>query len=224
MDTALQTVPASLPGIYSNNYPPEYEQYASSFGANLESIGWSWWDTQTYVSAATLNLTRFFSATRALDLCNMEVAGQLAAPKAFLMRAIRFYVRQRPRSVARAAAASAQTGALDNIAQLVNTGVLQFSVGSKVYSQVPLWMLTAGGGPSGVASGEGATADPGAQSDYAQCGIADPRAVFTLSKPIFIKPQMNFQVDLFWPAALTLAGGDTALQVVLDGDLLRSVQ
>jgi hypothetical protein len=60
--------------------------------------------------------------------------------------------------------------------------------------------------------------------DYAQNGIADPRAVNTLSKPLFIGPQINFNARVDWAAALTLSGGDTAITFLLDGDLLRPVQ
>lgn len=213
-----------LPGIFTNQYPREYEQYNSQYGGQIEAIGWKWWDTQTYVSGTTVALTNFFNVRATTDLSNMEVAFQLAAPKAFLVRAIRFFVKQRPRSVARAAATNPQTGAVDNIAQLINTGVFTLTIGNKVYNQEPLWCLTAGAGVGGLIGAEGATADPGAQSDYGQSGIADPRAVNTLSKPIFIAPQINFNAQLTWPAAITLAGSDTPVTVLFDGDLLRPVQ
>jgi hypothetical protein len=87
----------------------------------------------------------------------------------------------------------------------------------------PLWCLTAGGGAMGML----AIAAGGAafnSMDYAQNGVADPRAVNTLSKPLFIGPQINFNGVVNWPAALTLAGGNTDLTILLDGDLLRPVQ
>lgn len=211
-------------GNYSGSYPAEYEQYNSQYGGKIESIGWKLWDTQTYVSATTTQLPQWFNVRATPDLSNMEVAFQLAAPKAFLVRAIRFYVKQRVRSNARAASAAVQPGAIDNIAQLCNTGVWVFTIGNKVYNMEPLWCLTAGGGATGVLALEGATADPGAGIDYAQNGVADPRAVNTLSKPIFIAPQINFSAVVTWPAALTLAGGNTDISFLLDGDQLRPVQ
>jgi hypothetical protein len=213
-----------LPGIFTNQYPREYEQYNSQYGGQIEAIGWKWWDTQTYVSGTTTSLTNWFNVRATQDLSNMEVAFQLAAPKAFLVRAIRFFVKQRPRSVARAASTNPQTGAVDNIAQLINTGVFTLSIGNKVYNMEPLWCLTAGGGAAGFIALEGATADPGGAVDFAQNGIADPRAVNSLSKPIFIAPQINFSAVVQWPAALTLAGANTDITFLLDGDLLRPVQ
>lgn len=215
---------AGIPGLYTTDYPPEYQQYDSQYKGQKEAIGWKWWDTQTYVSGTTTLLQQWFNARATEDLSNMEIAFQLAAPKAFLIRAVRFFLKQRPRSVARAAATNPQTGAIDNIAQLVNTGTFTFTIGSKIYIQEPLWCLTAGGGAYGIIGAEGATADPGAQSDYAQNGVPDPRAVNTLAKPIFIAPQINFTARITWPTAITLAGTDTPMMIVLDGDLIRPVQ
>lgn len=214
------------PGIYSGSYPSQYEQYNSQYGNALETIGWKLWDTQTYVSGTTTQLPGWFNVRATPDLSNMEVAFQLPAPKAFLIRAIRFFVKQRPASVARAASTNQQTGALDNIAQLINTGVFTFTIGSKVYNMEPLWCMTAGGGAAGVLVIEGATTDPGGLVDYAQNGIADPRAVNTLTKPIFIAPQINFTAVVTWPAAITLAPSNTntPISFLLDGDLLRPVQ
>lgn len=213
-------------GNYSQDYPSQYTQYDSQYAGQKEAIGWKWWDTQTYVSGAagTTLLPQFFNVRATPDLGNMEVAFQLAAPKAFLLRAVRFFIKQTPFSSARAASGSAQTGAISNAALLGNTGVFTFTIGSKIYVQEPLWCLTAGAGAAGVMAVEGATADPGGVVDYGQLGIADPRAVNTLAKPIFIAPQINFTAALTWPAPLTLAGGNTPITIVLDGDLIRPVQ
>jgi hypothetical protein len=205
----------NLPGIFTDNYPREYEAYNTQYGGQIESIGWKWWDTQTYVSGTTTALTNFFNVRATPDLSNMEVAFQLAAPKAFLIRAIRFFVKQRVRVLTPATGA----GAVDNIALLINTGVMNLTIGNKNYALEPLWCLTAGGGASAVL----AIGSTGSQ-DYAQNGIADPRAVNTLSKPLFIGPQINFNARIDWAAALTLNGGDTTLTLLLDGDLLRPVQ
>jgi hypothetical protein len=213
-----------LPGIYTGQYPAEYEKYSAQYGGQLEAIGWKWWDTQTYTSGTTTALTNYFNVRATPDLSNMEVAFQLAAPKAFLCRSVRFFIKGRPRSVARAASTNPQTGSLDDVAQIINTGVFTLVIGNKTYLQEPLFCLTAGCGAFGELALEGATADPGAIVDYAQNGIPDPRAVNTLPKPIFIGPQMNFNGAITWPAALTLAGGNTGLTVILEGDQLRPVQ
>jgi hypothetical protein len=215
--------PIPNPGVYTDYYPREYAEYNTQYKGQIESIGWKWWDTQTYVSGTTVQLVSFFNVRATPDLSNMEVAFQLAAPKAFLIRAIRFFVKQRPRVVT-PQTAGAGVGALDNIAQLINTGVFTLTVGNKQYALEPLWVLTAGGGASGVIAA-GATAVGGLGTmDYAQNGISDPRAVNTLAKPLFIGPQINFNGRMDWAAALTLNGGNTDVCILLDGDLLRPVQ
>jgi hypothetical protein len=209
-----------LPGVYSDYYPREYAAYNTQYKGQIETVGWKWWDTQTYVSGTTTSLPQWFNIRATPDLSNMEVAFQLAAPKAFLIRAIRFFVKQRPRAATLAATGNPTPGAIDNIAQLINGGVFQLTIGNKIYNMEPLWCLTAGGG----AIGNLAVASTTVSMDYAQNGLPDPRAVNTLSKPLFIGPQINFSAVVTWPAALTLSGGDTAITFLLDGDLLRPVQ
>jgi hypothetical protein len=220
----MSRVQSGLPGIYTGYYPAAYEQYNSQYKGQLEAIGWKWWDTQTYTSGTTTSLPGWFNVRTTPDLSNMEVAFQLPAPKAFLVRAIRFYVKARPRSVARAAATNPQPGGVDDVTQLINTGVFVLTIGNKEYAKEPLYCLTSGCGVFGFMSAEGATADPGGIVDFGQNGLPDPRAVNTLPKPIFIGPQINFSAVVSWPSALTLAGGNTALTFFLDGDLLRPVQ
>jgi len=213
-------VPRGLPGIYTNDFPPEYERYNTQFPGQKEVIGWMWWDTVPYVSAATTQLT-FFNAVRAtVDLSNMEVAGQLAAPKAFFLRAPRIFIKQRPEATVAAVTGATQTGSIDDIAQLMNTGVATLTVGNKQYGQWPLWTLLSGGGPWGMMQ----TGDIDVVVQYANFGPPDNRVPYVLSKPQFIAPQINFNVQITWPAALTLALGDTNICFALDGDIIRPVQ
>lgn len=209
---------------YRRMMPREFEQYAAQYSGQIEGIGWKLWDTQTYVSGTTTRLQQFFNVRATQDLSNMETAFQLPGQKGFLIRAIRFFIKQEPRAVTPSAATGAQVGAYDNVALLINTGVFELIIGNKQYVLDPLWCLTAGGGASGAMCA--ATSAGGATIfvDYAQNGTADPRAVNTLSKPIFIPPQLNFSANAFWPAALTLSGGNTTITFLLDGDIIRPVQ
>jgi hypothetical protein len=208
------------------DFPEEYAKYNTQYlrGGEMEVIDWMLWDTVTYTSGTTVQAT-FFTNTRAtVDLGNMELAGQLAAPKGFLVRAFRFYVKQRPRSLARAAAGAVQPGAIDNIQQLTNTGVLEFTIGNKEYGTFPLYELPSGGGAYGLIASDGDVADPGEIQDFATSGVPDPRNAFALSDPLFIQPAINFRADITWPAALTLAGGNTTITLAMDGDLVRPLQ
>jgi hypothetical protein len=214
---------SGLPGIYNNTFPAAYEQYNTQYGGQIEAIGWKWWDTQDFVTAATVQLTGFFNVRATVDLSNMEVAFQLAAPKAFLVRAIRVYYKRRPQMQDSGAAAPTNFASeADDVAQIMNTGVMELTIGNKIYSQEPLWALTSGGGPAITWSQAGAEA-ANITANYGQAGIADPRAVNTMSKPLFIAPQINFSARMFWPAVLTVSA-TTSITLCLDGDLLRPVQ
>ena len=201
-----------------------YSDYDTQYKGQKEAIGWMLWDTVTYASGSTLTATFFTSLRSNKSLSNMELAGQLPAPQAFLVRAIRFFPKVLPLATTRAASGSDQTGAASDIQKLINTGVAELVVGAKSYGLIPLWLLPAGGGAFGAYTADGDEPSTGILVDYATNGVPDPRNVFTLAVPIFIGPQINFRVVVTWPTAVTLAGGDTAICVGLDGDLIRPVQ
>lgn len=197
-----------------------YAKYDTQFAGAKEKIGWMWWDTVTYTTAVTTALT-LFTATRAtLNLSNMEIAGQLASPKAFFLRAIRVKPIMSPFVTTAAADGNAQTGQVDDIRQLCETGVLQLTIGQKNYGQWPLWALPAGGGILPFFQ----TGDVDVVVQFGNNGEVNPACVYTLSTPLFIAPQINFRVDLYWPAAVTLDSGTCTIFVGLDGDLIRPVQ
>ncbi len=206
--------------------PIQYSQYNTQYPGVLETIGAVLYDTVTYTSGATTAL-QVFNATRATpDLSNMETAGQLPYPKSFLVRAVRFYVKQLPRSQDQPGNGNVAAGALDNVAELINTGVFTLTIGAKPYFQAPLWALPSGGGAFGILGLTNIAAGSpivGTYVDYGGVGVPDARAVYTLTKPILIGPQINFVGELVWPAAVTLTGNLT-ITVCLDGDLTRPVQ
>lgn len=209
------STPAALAARYG--YPSQYQQYDTQFQGAKEAIGWTWYDTVTYVSATTTALALFTAVRATLNLSNMEVAGQLSSPKAFFLRAIRVKFNSIAYATTAAGNGAGQTGALQDLLSLSENGVLQLTIGQKIYGQWPLWVLPQGGGilSAGVYP----------IFQYGTNGIADPRAVYSLTKPLFIAPQINFRVDLLWPAgAITTVATAPTITVLLDGDLIRPVQ
>lgn len=199
----------------------QYQRYDTQYQGEKEVIGWSLWDTNTYVSAATTTL-RYFSTIRATkNLGNMVTASQLPGPEAFFLRAIRVYICSQPFVTTAVADSTVQDGKVDDLDMLMRLGVLELIVGTKRYGEWPIWMLPQGGGIVPFFQ----TGDVDVVVQTATNGIPDPRAVYTLSKPLFLAPLVAFYVDLNWPAgALTLDAGNTVIQVVLDGDMIRPVQ
>lgn len=202
----------------------QYKLYNTQY-PDQEIIGGCLFDTVQYVSGATLALNLFNALRATPDLSNMEIPSQLPAPKAFLVRGVRFGINTGVRTTARAASGNVTASGIDDVAQLINTGVLRLTIGNKIYAEFPLWALPEGCGPSGVIAIDTALlATPGVSVSLGVNGMPDNRNVFTLSQPLFIAPQINFIVVLTWPAAITLTGGNTMVRVYLDGDLIRPVQ
>ena len=207
--------------IDRSQFPREYEDYDTQYRGVKEVVGWMWWDINLYTSAVTTAIAAFTTLKATLNLSNMTQAGQFASPQAFFLRAIRVRPMIPLHVLTAAATGNIQTGAIDDMHQLVEHGVLQFTIGQKNYGQWPLWVLPAGGGVVPFMQ----TGDIDVVVQYGNNGLADARVVYTLTKPLFIAPQINFRVDLLWPAgALTLVAGNPNMWVGLDGDLVRPVQ
>jgi hypothetical protein len=208
-------------------YPSEYNKYDTQFQGQKEAIGWTWWDVNNYATAATNALAFFTTMKATLNLSNMQNAGQLASPQAFFLRAIRVKFYAQPFAIGAAIAPLIQPSLMNDLINLTQGGVLQLTVGQKIYGQWPLWMLPAGGGVLDM----GMTVSVAALAadtviDYADNGVQDPRAVYSLTKPLFIAPQINFRCDLLWPAGAVALATTSPLPiwVGLDGDLIRPVQ
>jgi hypothetical protein len=203
-------------------YPSQFNSYDTQYQGAKERIGWTWYHLLGYTSTATVQLTYFQVIPANLSLGNMKLAGQLGAPQAFFLRALRVKVQLYPTAITAVGTGTQQTGNLNDLCALLYTGTLQLSILDKVYGQWPLWMLPAGGGPTSVGTGSIAAAP----IYMAENGIQDPRAVYSLSVPLFLAPQVTFKVDIFWPAALTIVSlpATPLIGVYLDGDLIRPVQ
>jgi hypothetical protein len=205
------------------DFGPDFNKFKITYGGALEFIGDTLYDTRTYTSASTLQLA-FFSSQQAEDLTNLDLGNMLPDKQGFLVMSVRFYPKVNPRSLARAAAAAIQTGPSNDIFQLTSTGRLEFNFLNKDYGTFPLWMLPAGGGVSSMITAEGATADPGGIIDFANNGIPDARNMYVMEQPLFLPPMTKLGVLCKWPAALTLASGNTALVLAFDGLMVRPVQ
>lgn len=202
-------------------YPRQYNDYDTQYQGDKEAIGWCWWDVNNYVTAATATLSFFTTMKATRNLSNMKLAGQLPMPSAFFLRAIRVQIYDLPYDEALVAAPAVQTGQLNDHTRLLENGVGQLYVGDKLYGEWPLWMLPAGGG---IVSKMGIIA--ASVLDYNTNGFPDPRAVYTLSKPLFIAPQINFRFDCIWPAGpeVLVSISPKPIWVGIDGDLIRPVQ
>lgn len=198
-----------------------YQRLATTTG-QAEVLHWMLWDTLTYTSAATLNLAFFQTVKATFDLSNMEIGGQLPAPRQFLIRSMRLFIKQRPESVNVVAPPAVQTGALNNVALLFYNAGVQINIGSKEYGRYPAHLFLAGGGPSGQIQVSNVLI-AGATVDYGQLGKPSGKNIFTFATPMLIEPQINFNVTLTWAAAQTLTRS-LPICCLLEGDLIRPIQ
>ena len=205
-----------------NAYPSQFEAYDTQFGGNKERIGWTWYHVLQYTSATTVQLTYFQVIPANLGVGNLKLAGMMGGNLAFFLRAIRFKPYLYPTAIAAVSTGTQQTGNLNDLCQFIYSGTLQLTIIDKIYGQWPLWMLPAGGGPASAGVGTNSQAP----IYFAENGIQDPRAVYSLSVPLFLAPQVTFKVDIYWPTPVTTVSlpANPFLGVFLDGDLIRPVQ
>jgi hypothetical protein len=201
-----------------------YKEYTSIYPGGVKVLGGSLYDTQWCVAATTLQLT-YFAALGPLNVTNMELAGVLPAPKAFLVRAIRVDVLQHPWTQAQVATTVIQPGAMYNMCLMIDTGVLELWIGSKIFAQYPIWLLPGGCGTHPHQAVDGDSAAAPVVCDMATNGDPHTWNVHILTKPIFIEPQVNFRATITWPVVLAaMVGTAVPIRVILDGDQIRPIQ
>lgn len=191
-----------------------------------ERIPWTWFDTQTYVSATTTRLDFFQSVNADKTLSNMVAAGQIPAPQFFdLYHASIAYLVPFSATIP-IVTAPALTGALNDVDRL-SQGAAGFAVASKTYWEGPQLALPCGGGPNAklafASTGTEATAFS-STAQYATNGVPDLRNRYCFWGDITIPANQSFIWSLTWAAALTFAPStNRAIKVWMDGYLYRRV-
>lgn len=190
-----------------------------------EALPWVLFSTRSYVSATTTRLTFFDSVEGDKSLSNMESAGNLPDPQFFDIQYFGFDVMIRPTVSNVASATAVATGALDDIQQLVlqGRGFWTLNMSNKRYGPFPLSFCHASGGATGFLGGWGTyTAQAHSVKEYANNGIFDGGWCIP-SGSLIIPPKVGWDVTIEWPAALTLASGNSNVRFWLGGTLYRRV-
>jgi len=173
---------------------PIYDTIAIAVGNPVNALTTSFF---TNVGPASL---------KSIALTNMTQSQRLPAPEAFSIFAFRFRW--------------AENIVMADFLNLYNVTCLEFFLGQKCYQRCPLWMVGAGGGPSGLATGN-------AINIYAN-GVPMREAMYKLAIPIVIENQMTFWAQLngagFNAAAANVGGTGIYIQLVLEGLYARGVQ
>lgn len=202
-------------------------KYGSQLPGGEEVVPWVWFDTQTYTSASTVSI-EFFTATNSdKTKSNMELGGQLAAPKYFVLRSLKIIPKIQPVSDRLTAVASDTNTAWDDMWLLLFKSRVVLEIGSKKYLDHPSSMFLAGQGVTGGGVAYGAsgatTVFEAHRTTFANNGDPNSHCIYPFIHPRLIEPQHNFKVTLYWNSAVTLSGNQD-IRIDLDGSLYRPIQ
>lgn len=177
----------------------------------LERIQQPLYDRNTVATSATTQLNFFQvplggtppggAEAKTQVSTNMDQGGSLPYPKNFEIHAIRL-INQYGAAVA-------------DLNSIYNGSWFRLFIGTKDYLVVNSFMLTAGVGLWGVASGS-------TNVISVTNGNPDQRGIYVLAEPIDLIPQQNFRCELNFPTAPTLAA-TVNVSIYLDGFFKREV-
>lgn len=208
----------------------QLKEYAVNRQDQYEITKQSLYDTQTYAQAGQTILTFFQNPIgqngKTKADTNLESAGQLPAPKYFLVESIEilFFPGENPvTSGSDPAADTAVSNFTNDTYTFQQNGFLDFFIGSKSYlTEAPLGRFP----PKTKLEGDAAVSMIAAPAnndfysyDYASmCG----RPYF-IDPQITLMPNQNFNITLNWPTAVALSA-DATVKVIMDGLLYRLSQ
>src|SRR5262245_60473065 len=206
------------------NIPAAWDSYVTQTNLGLEVVPHCLYDTLRINpgpvpgGGTPPNPTqfRFFQQTNVTeDISNMKNQGMLPNPEAMLIQAIRFWW------------ALPMTTTMDQslaIALFTNSSVMTLKIGNKVYGPWPLWMLTSGSRLTGCNVG------------ITDCfTVQNEGPLYPLFPNLMLSPLQPFIVTIDLTPSTTTTGakgtpnfptadGPVFMQVMLDGQLARSIQ
>lgn len=218
----------------------------------VEGLRQTLYDFQLYPLAGSLGINFFANpqgagvttspgaavgSAKTIHDTNMELSGQLPNPKSFLVESIEIvfwpgnsaaantFTQQPPYDFVAVPTdlVPLSAGGVSDVWNVLNTGHLQFFIGSKSYlDEAPLHRFP----PKSFVGVDGAVATNSATT--AALAVAAARSMgrpYFLDPPIFLRPTQNFRVTLDWPALVpTVSTLNGRVGIILDGYLYRNSQ
>jgi hypothetical protein len=215
-----QWVPPAGQQNYNMNspIPTEWEDYVTQLPRGLEVVPSHLYDTETFTSAVTRDMSFFTTVKQNINLSNMKRPGELPSQEAMLITNIRVKYKTRPLSNNSGLGDSAALAStFDDVVRLADFGACQLIIGEKNYGPWLPWTLPANSFVKGqMATGSDVLANYG-QIDG---------ALYPLFPNLMLAPGQNFEFKMVWPAtpALTLNSETVAIVVLFDGQRSRSIQ
>lgn len=205
---AIQIVPKSVADLQAIVKP----------AGGLEFYPHGVYDTQSYVSATTTQLTFFQTTNADVTLNNLEQPGALPENTYFEIHRIMCDPFIPPTTQATSGAPAALLD-IWNLLFGTGRGIFTLFINSKKYGEEPLSMFHASGGPIGFMAG---TAGASNFLSYANNGVMD--GGWYVGGRLVISPKSSFKAVLNWAAAQTLVAGNSNIRLVQQGVYYRPVQ
>lgn len=211
----------------------DIQKYQVNRSQEFEVTRQTLYDFQTYANAGQTSLTFFQipigQSGKTIADTNLELAGQLPAPKHFVVESIEvvFYPGPLPVEVDTAVT---DVEHVNDVYTVAKSGSLNFFIGSKSYLQEapigrfpPKTRLDADFGFA-LQQFQATAADAVSQVSGNYAAMSG-RPYFLSPYNIALMPTQNFNVSLTWPSAVALPSGvDGRIGIVLDGALVRLSQ
>ncbi|MES9901026.1 MAG: hypothetical protein ABW148_18670 [Sedimenticola sp.] len=207
----------------------QLQQYDVNRRGEYEGIRQTLYDSATYDASAGHTQLQFFQVPqgqggKTIADTNMKAAGQLPQPQHFLVESIEIHYFPGVLPVIDTLTLGASEFTND-MYTLLKSGSLDFFIGSKSYlEEAPIGRFppkTKMESHFGVHFTQASAADQQITMDYG-AWVGRP---YYLDPPVLLVPNQNWNVNLNWPAAVTLpSDADGKMFVVLDGILYRQSQ
>lgn len=217
--------PGQMPQVPSLQ---QLQTYAVNVAGQVEGVGASLYDFQTYANAGTTTQYTFFQVPvgqggKTKADTNMEAAGSLPSPKNFLVQSIEvlFFPGVSPAVFGAQAAAQG----INDTWVISKAGYLELFIGSKTYlTEAPIGRFPPKNGLAGFSAlADASTTGASGQSRIAYATMAGKP--YELFPWILLQPTQNFNVTLNFPTTAALPSGqDARIGVVLHGILYRNSQ
>lgn len=190
---------------------------------STEAIWQPFYDFQSYAAAGVTSQIFFQvpngQSGKTFADTNMVLPGQFPAPTAFLCTAVMVFFDPGATDSATSTTAVAQTN-INDVITVANSGFLELTIGSKVYLRdAPLGKFAPNFTINGFSALLGSTTSP----NMIQTGFARAAGRYYEITPFLIPQSQNFNVTLYWPAAVSTATTGR-IGVILDGFQYRQSQ
>lgn len=195
----------------------ELGKYDVNRAGQYEAIYQPLYSYRTYATTGHTSLSFFTDASSATNLSttNMELGGQLPAPKFFLIQSIEVKIEP----------ATLTAATMADVYKLYNSGALRLNIGSKPYVQTaPLNMFP----PKtffDVALGQAVSTTATTTTETIDIAVGRQSGrPYMLKAPYLLEHSQNFKVELLWEEGVQTVSADLTIGVVLDGIEYRESQ